>query len=212
MTTERYRRVRRLAWLMGVAFFAHLLMAQRPTPASYPISEQSIANVLEANGIRTHPSAVQIPGPLRASTESPSLEIVSAERIGNSRIRVELRCHHAGECTPFFVTVDLASSVERFPVGSVQAPTLNPTVRSANGSDPLGFEGADSRIGGHDARMQAGSRVTIVLANQQMLIQLPGIAMDAGAPGADVRICTLDRKTIFHARVVDSLVARGTVR
>lgn len=212
MTTERYRRVRRLTWLMGVAFFAHLLMAQRPTPASYPISEQSIASALEANGIKVHPSAVHVPVPLRAATESPSLEIVSAERMGNSRTRIELRCHYSGECTPFFVTLDLAESGAAFPIGALQAPTLNPVARSGDGSDPLGPEGTGGPIGGRDARMQAGSRVTIVLANQQMVIQLPGIAMDAGTPGADVRICTLDRKTVFHARVVDSVVARGTVR
>ena len=212
MTTERYRRVRRLAWLMGMVFFARLLRAQTLAPANYPISEEAIANVLQASGVKVHPSAVHLPGLLRSSTQLPSLEIASAERLGNDRTRIELRCRRMGECIPFFVTLDLGAADAALPLSLLQSKTSNAEARSGKGSGQLQAERTAARAGDPPARMQAGSRVTIVLADSRMLIQLPGIAMDAGAPGSEVRICTLDRKTIFHARVIDSTIAKGAIQ
>lgn len=212
MTTERYRRVRRLAWLMGMVCFARLLRAQTLVPASYPISEETITDVLQASGVKVHPSAVHLPGLLRSSTQSPSLEIASVERLGSDRTRVELRCRHIGECIPFFVTLDLGASNAALPLSLLQSTSSNREAGPGIGSGSLPLERTAARGGDPSARMQAGSRVTIVLADPRMLIQLPGIAMDAGAPGTDVRICTPDRKTIFHARVVDSTIAKGTIQ
>lgn len=212
MTTERYKRARRLAWLTGMVFFAHLLRAQTSQPASYPISAETIVGVLRASGVDVHPSAVHLPGLLRSSMESPSLEIVSAQRLVNDRTRIELRCRHMGECIPFFVTLDRVPSDAAVPVSALQSSVPDHESRAGGGSGRLQLEGIAARVEEPSTRMQAGSRVTIVLADPRMLIQLPGIAMDAGAPGTDVRICTPDRKTIFHARVVDSTIAKGSIQ
>lgn len=211
MMNATYRRLRRWAWLIGAVFFAHLLKAQKLAPGTYQISEAAVVRVLQANGLEADGSAVHLPGPLSASMESPSLEIVSTAPLGADRARIELRCRRPGECIPFFITLDPPAAQRALRASSLHLRPLDGAAGS-RGSSSVQSVGPLAGPRGPLARMQAGSQVTIVLADARMRIEFPGIAMDTGTPGAELRVCTLDRKTVFHVYVVDSATARGTIR
>ena len=86
---------------------ANAAMAQGIRGSRYPISESDIAKELGVVGVSVTASQVHLPAHMSAGNVSPKLEIVTAQPLGGSQVRIEFRCPTAEECLPFFATVDV---------------------------------------------------------------------------------------------------------
>jgi len=217
MQTEVDRLGQNIVLLSAVLWlFSPALMAQGARSARYPMSSAVVARALEANGLDVKPSDVHLPMILSASTPSPDLEITATERLAAGRVRLQLRCRKAGECVPFNATLDVrtssAVSAETGVKSTSRGESTIGSLRNA-GSIPEGesLESSPVAIKNKTPTLRAGSKVMLVLRDDYMTIHMPVIALDSGAPGAGVRVCTADRRKTFHATVVDQTTVMGVV-
>jgi hypothetical protein len=169
------------------------VIAQGILGSRYPIAEGGIAKALNAVGVSVDISQVHLPAHVSAATAAPELEIVTAEPLGNDQVRLQLRCHAASECLPFLATVDVKDP------DSV-AVTARPKIASANSpGHQTTLQASTSRKDG--SQLRAGSRAVMEIRDGRMDIYLPVLAIDTGTIDQQVRVCTLDRKKVFHAIV-----------
>jgi hypothetical protein len=197
---------RYLAWLgAGCLLLSSMLSAQYASQRRYPMTPAMVAQALKARSVSVDPSAVRIPADLTATGPSPQLEITMAERSADGRLRVQLRCGRRGECLPFNAMLDIQG---------VNALAAEAGLRNA--ADAAGHlrseetaSGSLAAIAMAPSRLRIGSQVMLVFENDHMLIHLPAVALDGGAPGAEIRVRTpADGKT-FRATVVDCTTVRG---
>jgi hypothetical protein len=195
--------------------FSPALLAQG-RPARYPMSSDVVAQALKANGLEVKPSEVYLPMMLSSAAPSPAIEITATERLADGRVRLQLRCRKAGECVPFNATLDIQSSAAVAAEAGAQsgssegATTGKPmNVESIGGSEPGGA--SHGVIANETSVLRAGSRVMLVLRDDHMTIHMPVIALDSGAPGAEVRVSRADRRKMFHATVVDKTTVTAVV-
>ena len=197
-----------------------VLIAQRALPARYPISEAAIAGVLRARGLDVEPTQIRLPMQISSPSASPGLEIVSAQRFGGVRVRLRLRCQKVSECLPFYVVLNLRSESELqlFVPGS-NAPAMSsgqPFAAAAQReiSWPVSAQargGAVSLPVAPATGVHVGEHITLLIQDGHMQIQLPALAIDTGAPGSEVRVCSEDHKKTFRGFVLDANTVRGEI-
>ena len=158
-------------------------------PLRYPVPPSAVAAALTSGGLPISAAQLHMPVPLYATTPSPELHIRSAEPRPDGTLRLRVVCGSPVECMPFFASVEGAADAASLARLAVQLAQPAPAAHAAGGVAP-------------------GAHVTLELADQQMRIHLPVIAIDTGAPGAEVRVASLDRKHTWRGVVVDA----GTVK
>jgi hypothetical protein len=178
---------------------ADAALAQGSGDPRYPITENDIAKALNSVGLHVDTSQVLLPIQMNSAIAEPKLEIAKAKSLGDRQIRLELRCHVTSECLPFLVTVNVNDSdsflVEsRSKIGLANAAG-HPTATKA------------ATVPASTPQLKVGSRAVMEMRDGHLDIHLQVLAIDAGSIGQQVRVCTLDRKKIFHATVT----AEGTV-
>jgi hypothetical protein len=174
-------------------------MAQGVTGPRYPIANTDIAKELVVVGVNVNASQVHIPVGISATVASPKLEFVAAESMKDGQARLELRCAETSECLPFFATLDVNDAAR------VSAEIRLKAGASATASRPTALQ---MRAGsGSQTQLRVGSHAVLVIRAGHLDIHLPVMAIDTGAVGQQVRVCTLDRKKVFHGTVT----AEGTV-
>ena len=186
--------------LVGVA---HAVMAQGVIGSRYPIGERDIANALSAVGVSVDKSQVHLPAHVSATTESPKLVVVAADPLGSNQVRLELRCNAASECLPFLAIVDVKDP--NFVVAS--ARSKNVSADAAIHSTRL----QTAAIPKDGPQLRVGSQAVLEIRDGQMDIHLQVLAIDTGAVGRQVRVCTLDRKKVFHAVVTSERTVTGVM-
>ncbi|HEV2575606.1 MAG TPA: flagella basal body P-ring formation protein FlgA [Acidobacteriaceae bacterium] len=183
---------------------ASLAFAQQHQAMHYPIIETTVANLLHADGTNVTSSQVHLPMQLAAATPDPHLEIVAARKVTEHELDLEVRCQAIRECLPFDALVD-----------TNDANTITALDRSARQPSahavPEKVSSPVEPIATMSDHLAAGAQVVLVIADGRMRIHLPAIAVDSGAKGTQIRVCTLDRKKIFHAVVVDGGTVQGVV-
>ena len=192
-----------MLWKIGCAagalWLAQVGEAQAPVVAGnggarYAITASAISATLAEAGLPVAESRLHLPGPLTAHTEAPRLKVTVAEQRPNGSLEVRFACQTPAACMPFFVTVD---AVEDRP--ALAAFAARPWATHEAGTPSV-------------AGITVGARVTLELADAQMHIQLPAVAIDTGAPGAEVRVASLDRRHTWRGVVVDATTVRGGVQ
>jgi hypothetical protein len=159
----------------------------------YPISGADIARELGVVGVDVNASQVRLPANMSAASASPKLEIVTVQPVGDNQVRLGLRCPTAAECLPFLATADVKDAVQvsaeiRSKTGSASAISHQATLQIA--ADQVG-----------QARLMVGSHAVLTIRDGHLDIHLQVLAIDSGKIGQQVRVCTLDRKRVFHATV-----------
>ena len=162
----------------------------------YPLLPAAIADALKAAGVLAAPSDVTLPSALTASVPSPQLTLGSPERSGPTQIRVRVTCAQSGQCLPFMVVADLHNPAAALAAQRQLAPH---TEAKASGQGTAG------------EMLRAGQHATLLLEDERMRISLPVISIDTGAPGAQVRVASLDRKQTFRAVVSAAATVRGVL-
>jgi hypothetical protein len=189
--------------------------AQEAKSIRYPLSEIVVARWLRANGIEIEPSRIHLPTFLSAATPSPELAMTTTERLGDGHVRLELRCQSVADCLPFNATLDVTDAfvvpkarfqTVDYPSAAAKSPRGGQISQSLEES-PM-FASVMENVPSH---LMVGSQVTLVIDDGVMSIHLPVIAMDGGRVGTAVRVCTPDRKKIFHATVVDGTTVKGVL-
>ena len=175
-------------------------MAQGLNGSRYPITERDIARELNVAGIDVDASRVHLPVRMDAADASPKLEIVTAQPLRDSQLRLELRCPTTSECLPFLAMLDvddanLVSAAIRLKIGSANTSRQQMASRG-------GIQVDEDR-----PKLKVGSRAVLEMRDGHMEIHLPVLAIDSGSVGQQVRVCTLDRKKVFQATVA----GEGTV-
>jgi hypothetical protein len=157
--------------------------------------------VLRGNSVTVDISQVHIPMHMSATVASPRLEIVKAEPVGNKQVRVELRCSTAAECLPFFATLDVKDS--SLVLAEIQSKTGSVAAVSHQATGPIGGQPTDRQ------QLRVGSHAVLEIRDGHLDIHLQVLAIDTGAIGQQVRVSTLDRKKVFHARVTGDGTVMG---
>lgn len=182
---------------------ANAAMAQGLTGSRYPISESDITKELGVIGVSVNASQVHLLAHVSAAVASPKLEVVRAEPLGNNQVRVELRCPTVDECIPFFASLDVNDA------NLVSAEIKAKTSLATPGSHQTAL-----RLGGEPVtrpQLRVGSRAVLTIRDGHLDIHLRVLAIDSGAIGQQVRVCTLDRKKVFHATVTGESTVDGEI-
>ena len=189
-------------WVAALLLSASALPAQELTGARYQISEAVIARELSAI-VGVEASQVHLPVRMSATVVAPKLEVMAAEPVDKDQIRLKLRCPAVTECLPFLVTIDVKKadqvSAELRSKMAVASTADQPTLAQI-GARPA------SRVG-----LKVGSRALLMIRDGHLDIRLQVLAMDSGGIGQQVRVCTLDRKKIFHATVIGEQTVTGVM-
>ena len=171
----------------AIAPYSPQAPSARP-PIRYPVSPVAVAAALTAAGLPTSAAQLRMSIPLYATTPSPELHIRSAEPRPDASLRLRVVCSNPVECMPFFASIEGAANAASLAVFAAQPAPPRPA-----------------------AGVAVGAHVTLELADRQMRIHLPAVAIDTGAPGAEVRVASLDRKHTWRGVVVDAGTVKGGV-
>lgn len=191
------------------AFAAEPSVVVVRAPATrFTLGPDAVLEALRFAGAEIGGSQVRLPGELTATVEHPELRVSGAERRG-AAVVVRLRCAGAGECLPFFAEI-AAGDVEL----ATQMAEAMQTVGHGTGA-PAEMRAKEGRMAGTETTVErgvvVGARIRLELRDRQMRIVLPAVAVDAGAPGTEVRVASLDRKHTYRGVVVDAGTVRGGV-
>jgi hypothetical protein len=182
---------------------ANAAIARGLSGTRYPISESDIAKELGVVGVSVDASQVHIPAHMSAVISSPKLQIITAQPLGDNTVRIELRCSTADECLPFFASLDVKDA------DLVSAEIQMKMVSAAAASHQ-----AAVRVGGESVsrpQLRVGSHAVLIIRDGRLNIHLRVLAIDSGSTGQQVRVCTLDRKKVFHATVTGEGTVTGGI-
>lgn len=182
---------------------ANATIAQGLARSRYPISESDVAKELGAIGVNVNASQVHLPAQMTSAISSPKLEIITAQPLGPDQVRIELRCPTAEGCLPFFAAVDVEDA--KLVSAEIQLKNASVTVASHPTTGRI-VRGAASR-----PQLRVGSHAVMTIRDGHLDIHLQVLAIDSGAIGQQVRVCTLDRKTVFHATVTGEDTVTGEI-
>ena len=178
-------------------------IAQDLAGTRYPISKADIAKELGVVGVSVAASQIHIPPGMSAAVMSPKFEIVTAEPMGNSQLRLEFRCSTAAECLPFFAALDVKQA--NLASAEIRSKSAGITVPNRHAVIQLGA-GTASR-----PQIEVGSHALLILRDGHLHIHLQVLAIDTGVLGQQVRVCTLDRKKVFRATVTGEGTVTGGI-
>ena len=212
------KRHSRLFGILQVTLFVLLTgcaTAQGLNGSRYPITERDIAKELDVVGIDVGASQIHIPVHMDAADASPKLEIVAAQPLGDSQLRLELRCPATSECLPFLAILDvkdanLVSAAIRLKIGSANTSRQQMTSQGGTQVDQERGSGVSTRE--DRPRLKVGSRAVLEMRDGQMEIHLQVLAIDSGSIDQQVRVCTLDRKKVFQATVTGEGTVTGVMK
>jgi hypothetical protein len=191
-------------------------MAQGLNSSRYPISEADITKALTVVGVSVDTSHVLLPIHMSAAGGAPRLEIVTAQPVGENQVRLELRCTKNCECLPFLATLDIrdASLIS----AAIRSRTSSETIASHKTAPQGGSQGVGqlqgtsmSAVPADEPKLRVGSHAVLEITDGLMDIHLQVVAIDAGGVGQQVRVCTLDRKKVFHATVTGEETVTGVM-
>jgi hypothetical protein len=185
----------------ALSLVASVATAQGIAGTRHRIAEADVAKELSVIGLNVGVSQVHLPAYISSETEAPKLEIVTVEPIGANQVRLELSCPTASDCLPFFATLDvkepdLFSAEVRLKTREAIGANHQPATRI--GAAPI-----------NQAKLRVGSHVVLLIRDGHVDIHLQVLAIDSGAIGQQVRVCTLDRKKVFRATVTGEDTVTG---
>ena|ERR1700761_3687831 len=184
-----------------LASVAGSAMAQGVNGSRYPITATDVAKELGVAGINLDASQIHLPVNMNASSASPNLEIVTVRSLKDNHVRLELRCRTTSECLPFLATLDIEDADALTAAIRLKADSTNSA--SPKVSQPGGMQIDQELRGfrGDRGRLRVGSQAVMEIRDGHIDIHLQVLAIDSGSIGQQVRVCTLDRKKVFHATV-----------
>ena len=191
----------RLLQAVALLVLANMAAAQGVSGTRHQIVAADIAKELSSVGFDVGLSQIHLSAYITSATEAPKLEIVTAESIGANQVRLEISCSSASECLPFFATVDVKEPASFS--AEVRPKTREAIAANRRAAAPIGTASIN------DARLRVGSHAVLVIRDTHLDIHLQVLAIDSGAIGQQVGVCTLDRKKVFRATVTGESTVTG---
>lgn len=202
LAVRRQFRLFRMLQMSAMALVASAAVAQGLTGSRYLISEADIVKQLSVLGVSVDVSQVHLPLHMSAAVVSPKLEIVTAQSMGGDQVRVECRCGEASDCLPFLATVVVRDS-------DLVAAEIRSRIGLATGGQQTLLRNGLSA--GTRVRLGVGSRAVLIIRDGHLDIRLQVLAIDSGTIGQQIRVCTLDRKKVFHAIITGEGTLAGVL-
>lgn len=190
---------------------ASLAIAQQPQGTRYPISTTAIAKFLQAHGTKATSSQIHLPMQLTATIPEPHFEIARTRRVADHELDLEVHCQSASECLPFRAMVDVNDS-DTVSAAVNTEDSLNRPARQSSVEAVIHATSLPTEPAAPAPDLRVGAQAVLVIIDGRMRIHLPVIAMDSGSQGTSIRVCTLDRKRIFHAVVVNGETVQGALQ
>jgi hypothetical protein len=163
---------------------------QRPA-IRFAVPLFAIAAALAEDGLDVAPDQIHLAVPVSTTTSAPVLQLASAELRQDGSLLLRMTCRRSGDCLPFYASVPMPDRAEA--LGALAK------LRGRD-SAPISQQAAGVMVGAH---------ITLQLSDGQMHIQMPAIAIDAGPPGSEIRVASLDRKHTYRAVVADRFTVKG---
>ncbi len=189
--------------LIQLAGFLPLLAAMAASPPltaqmveRVPLTGATVAAALTGAGLPVEGRQIELPGALATTNTDPQLRVTGAELLPDGHLRVRLACRQAGECQPFMATLRSSGPEAMAGLLALRRSLQPPSAAHSNGNTD---------------RLIAGQHATLHLESTHMLITVPVVAIDSGAPGTEVRVSSLDRKQLYRAVVADAGTVRGAL-
>lgn len=160
--------------------------------AQSPITADQVARTLSSVGMSVKQEQVILPTDIVATTNAPTLKVVSTELWGDHQLKIRMSCIKPEECLPFFVTVRES-----------QPQTVPPSTSTA-----IFRVKSDS----NSIVMHIGSRETLLLEGGHVHIQMSVVCLENGAVGQTIRVTSLNHKQTYLAEVSSNHVLRGKLQ
>lgn len=214
-TLVRHLLVGSLCLVIGCA----VARAQGKLGQRYPLTANAIACSLHKDGLDVHPEDVHMPMMLSAAVSDPVLEMVGADRMPDGHLRLRLRCHKAGDCVAFSVTLTHGTGVPSLLAAAPALPKIN--TAPANAAATHLTERADEQSGESaqpssdkveaPLSLHPGAKVTMLLDEGHIHIHLPVLLVEIASAGKETRVVTPDHKQVYRAVVLDATTVRGII-
>lgn len=169
----------------------------------FALTTGQVARALSGGGMPTVDRQVSMLARVVATEPDPALDILSVEALGKAqaaghtplRSRVELACHVAGKCLPFFVIV------------SWSEPPPGPATATSTGSSLTRNLMFNPRS---QVTMRAGTRATLMMDDHRSHIQVAVISLENGMAGQSIRVSSMDHKQVYFGEVVSPSLLKGS--
>ena len=179
-------------------------LAQGLSGHRYAISDADIAKALSAAGVSVEASQVHLPARMSETIESPRLEIATAKPMGDNQLRI-LNCIVIRLPNAFLSS--RAVDVKHADLISTEIQPRSAVATPASHQTTLKIDAGQVR----QPRLRVGSHAVLRIRDGHLDIHLQVMAIDTGVVGQQVRVCTLDRKMVFHAIVTGEGTVTGVM-
>lgn len=167
--------------------------------ARFAISEQRVAEALNAAGVPATSSQVKFLSPVSSALQDSDLEVMHVTSWGGDTTKVELRCHDHRACLPFYVLLRNA--------GAAAAHGQSSTSQTASSQ----ASGRVVPIPATQIIMRNGDPATLVFEDSALRITMPVICLESGGRGQKIRVVSTDHKRYFRAEIVQAGLLRASL-
>jgi hypothetical protein len=165
----------------------------------FAISEQRVAEALNAAGVPAMPSQVKFLSRVSSAVQNSDLEVMHVSTWGGETVKVELRCHDHRACLPFYVLLRNARAA--------QAHGQSSTSQTASSQRA----GTVVPIQATQVIMRNGDPATLVFEDNALRITMPVICLESGGRGQKIRVVSTDHKRYFKAEIVQAGLLRASL-
>jgi hypothetical protein len=182
--------------LILLCLLAGIQLARVSSLVAANLDGQQVAAALMRAGIRISASQVEMLGDANVSHADPALQVQSAAKWINNRMKIKLRCQHREECLPFYVLVNWPSHDETVAV-------IDRWFHRVPGAAIPGPAQQEPWL------VSRGESATLILESEHLHIQLPVVCLANARKGAFVRVRSIDNKKTFLAEVIGNKLLKG---
>ncbi len=160
------------------------------------LTQRDILQTLSGSDVEAKPLRISMPVGISSSIPQPPLRVSQPTLVGCCSVRLRLACESSATCLSFYASLEFA---EAQPASALCERLL------------LTRRVASQKVAISPPPLHAGQHITLILTNGQMQITLPAILVDSGSIGDEVRVASLDHKSLYRARVAADGILKGSL-
>lgn len=178
--------------LLAIALGMAISSFAQNRPTRIVISAERVAGAMMDAGWNVNSSQVRMLSEVTVEASAPWLQVMHVTHWQDDKLKVQLRCHDARACLPFYALIDRHGSAEN--TQTVAQSDHEPADVAANHPEFDATVEAPVMRSGDPAKMQ--------FAEKGLSITMPVICLQNGRQGQTIRVASADRKRFFKAEIV----------
>jgi hypothetical protein len=174
------------------------------TPARrFPLAERDVMLAMQQRGLPLEGLQLRPAAAITSSVASPDLDIRSLTPSGRRTAQLVVACRNSSECLPFYVSAAWSADVNTAEMHArFDPPTASARKATAAASKTAAEEETQA--------LRPGSPALLLLEGERVHVRMRVVCVEAGDPGASVRVTTPDRKQAYQAEVIGPGVVKGS--